>query len=86
MYKALADANRRKILEILQMHDMNVQEISRYFNFSGATLSHHLDTLKKANLVIAERKGQFIEYSLNTSVFEEIVKKLINTFQKKEKI
>lgn len=80
LFKALADQNRRKILEILKKRDMTVNEIRRYFHFSGATLSHHLDILKRANLVIAQREGQFIRYSLNTSVFEEVLKTFINIF------
>ena len=82
VFKALADKNRRKILEILKMSDMNVGEISRYFNMTGASLSHHLNVLKQANLIISERKGQFIEYSLNTSVFEEVMKMFLNYFEK----
>lgn len=80
VFKALADQNRRRILEILKKRDMTVNEIAKYFNISGATLSHHLDILKQANLIISERKGQFIEYSLNTSVFEEVLKIFINLF------
>jgi len=83
VFKALADKNRRKILEILKEKDMTVQEIARHFQFTGATLSHHLSILKGANLVIAERQGQFILYSLNTSVFEETVKLFINIFSRK---
>ncbi len=82
VFKALADKNRRKILEILKTKDMTVQEIGSHFKFTGATLSHHLDILKQANLVISERKGQFIEYSLNTSVFEEVLKIFIDIFRK----
>jgi len=80
LFKALADGNRRKILEILKKRDMTVNEIRKYFRFSGATLSHHLDILKRANLVVTQREGQFIHYSLNTSVFEEVMKTFINIF------
>lgn len=86
IFKALADPNRRKILEVLKARDMTVGEISNHFSFSGATLSHHLDILKKANLVISQRQGQFIKYSLNTSVFEEVVKLFINLFGKEKAV
>lgn len=84
IFKALSDKNRRKILEILQARDMNVTEIASHFTITGASLSHHLDILKRARLIISERDGQFIKYSLNTSVFEETVKMLMNIFQKGE--
>jgi len=83
LFKALSDKNRRKILEILKLKDMTVGEIAEHFKLTGATLSHHLDILKKARLVISEKEGQFRKYSLNTSVFEETVRMLVNLFDKK---
>ena len=84
IFKALSDKNRRHILEILKERDMNVTEIGAHFTITGASLSHHLDILKRARLIISERQGQFINYSLNTSVFEETVKMLMNVFKKGE--
>ena len=78
VFKALADPNRRRVLEILKEKDMTVGEINDRLAITGATLSHHLDILKRANLVVSEREGQFIRYSLNTSVFEEVLKAFIN--------
>ncbi|MCL4367408.1 autorepressor SdpR family transcription factor [Patescibacteria group bacterium] len=85
VFKALSDNTRRKILEVLRKKDMTVGEIAQYFDISGATLSHHLDILKRANLVISERKGQFIWYSLNMSVLEDALQKIFNTFNRKQK-
>lgn len=82
VYKALTDKNRRKILELLKSRDMTVSEIAQSFHFTGPTLSHHLDVLKKARLVIADKQGQYIYYSLNTSVFEEVMKQIINLLNK----
>jgi len=82
LYKALADKTRRKILELLKESDMTVNEIGSYFHITGPSLSHHLDILKRARLVISEREGQFIRYSLNVSVFEDVVKNIINLLQK----
>jgi DNA-binding transcriptional ArsR family regulator len=82
IFKALSDTTRREILSLLRQKDMTVGEIAVHFAITGATLSHHLDILKRARLVIAERNGQFIMYSLNTSVFEESVKMILNIFKK----
>jgi ArsR family transcriptional regulator, arsenate/arsenite/antimonite-responsive transcriptional repressor len=82
VFKALSDPSRRKILEILKQKDMTVTEINQHFPMTMASLSHHLAILKQANLVVTERQGQFIYYSLNTSVFEEITKIFINLFAK----
>lgn len=80
-FKALSDENRRKILKLLRKKDMSVKEIHEHFSISLASLSHHLDALKRAELVVAERKGQFIFYSLNTSVFEELMQNFYNFFK-----
>jgi len=80
VFKALADPNRRKILELLKKKSMSVSDLLNHFDFTQASLSHHLDILKRANLVVTERQGQFIYYSLNLSVFEEISKSLFNLF------
>ncbi len=82
IYKALSDQNRRKILEILKERDMNVSDILKHFNITQASLSHHLDILKRANLVIDEKKWQFVFYSLNVSVFEEFMTVLYDFIKK----
>jgi ArsR family transcriptional regulator len=82
IYKALSDPNRRKILEILKEQDMNVTDILKHFSITQASLSHHLDILKRANLVIDEKKWQFVFYSLNVSVFEEFMKVLYDFIKK----
>lgn len=82
VFKALSDKNRREILTLLKERDMSVTEIQKHFKITTPSLSHHLDILKRANLVIAERKGQFIIYSLNMSVFEETMKMFIKFFNK----
>ncbi len=82
IYKALADPTRRRILEILKKRDMTVSDIAVNFSITGASLSHHLDILKRARLVVSQRQGKFIIYSLNTSVFEEIARSLFDVFKK----
>ncbi|MBK6936326.1 MAG: winged helix-turn-helix transcriptional regulator [Chitinophagaceae bacterium] len=74
VFKALNDSTRREILELLQERDMTAGEIVERFNISGPSISHHLDLLKQAKLVTAEKEGQFIYYSLNTTVVDEIMK------------
>ena len=74
IFKALNDATRREILEMLQEKDMTAGEIVENFNISGPSISHHLDLLKQAKLVSAKKDGQFIYYSLNTTVVDEIMK------------
>lgn len=84
VFKALSDKTRRKILELLKEKDMTAGEIADYFNITKASISHHLNMLKQADLVSDERKGQFIYYSLNTSVFEEVIGWFISFSDNKE--
>lgn len=73
MFAAISDVQRRKILNILKQGEMSVAEIKTHFEFSGATLSHHLNILKNAELVRVRRQGQQRIYTLNLSVVEELL-------------
>lgn len=73
LFKALNDETRRRIIELLKDKDMNAGEIADEFNISKPSISHHLDILKRADLLTSEKKGQFIEYSLNTSILEDLL-------------
>ena len=84
LFKALNDPTRRKILEMLRDKDMTAGEIVGEFNISGPSISHHLDLLKQAKLVVAEKEGQFIYYSLNTTVVDEIMKWFLQFKSKKK--
>jgi len=72
-FKALSDNTRRQILRYLKERDMSAGEIAEKFSMSKPSISHHLTLLKQADLVSDRRQGQSIIYSLNTSVFEELV-------------
>jgi len=84
VFKALNDATRRSILELLQKKDMTAGEIADKFHISFPSISHHLDLLKQANLVTTEKEGQYVYYSLNTTVVDEIVKWLMQFKIKKK--
>lgn len=70
-FKALSDPVRREILMLLRGGRMPAGEIGQHFDVSGATISYHLSTLKKAGLVFETRHKNFIYYELNVTVFEE---------------
>jgi DNA-binding transcriptional ArsR family regulator len=74
LFKALNDSTRREILELLKKKDLTAGEIADRFNISKPSISHHLDLLKQAGLVQSVKEGQYIYYSLNTTVMDEIVK------------
>ena len=71
--KALSDATRREILEMLKERKMSAGEICEKFDITDAAISRHLSVLKDADLVRDEREGKYIYYELNASVLEEIM-------------
>jgi ArsR family transcriptional regulator, arsenate/arsenite/antimonite-responsive transcriptional repressor len=79
---ALSDPSRRKILQLLKKKDMAVSEIGKNFSITMPSLSHHLQILKRADLVSTQRRGQEIIYSLNLSVFEETAAAVLKFFKK----
>ena len=73
LFKALADPTRRQIIEMLREKDMTAGDIADQFDMSKPSISHHLDLLKQADVVTTVKEGQFIRYSLNTTVFDDMV-------------
>src|SRR6185312_1363420 len=85
LFKALNDTTRREILELLKDKDLTAGEIADQFNISKPSISHHLDLLRQAGLVVSVKEGQYIYYSLNTTVMDEMLKWIINLQSQKNK-
>lgn len=71
--KAISDPVRREILELLKKDKMTAGDIASKFDLTGATVSYHLSTLKKAGLIVETKYKKYIFYELNISVFEEVL-------------
>lgn len=67
------DPIRRDILDLLKNKDMSAGDISEHFNIGKPTISHHLDLLRQAGLVTSAKQGQFIIYSISTTVLDEML-------------
>lgn len=67
------DPIRRDILDLLKNKDMSAGDIAEHFNIGKPTVSHHLDLLRQAGLVTSSKQGQFIIYSISTTVLDEVV-------------
>ncbi|MDF7637922.1 autorepressor SdpR family transcription factor [Lactobacillus sp. ESL0791] len=77
-FKALSDPVRRKILQLLKKGRLSAGEIASHFDMTKATISYHLNILKKADLIWEEKEKNFVYYSLNTSILEEIMAWLVD--------
>ena len=85
VFKALNDPTRREILEMLKESDLTAGEIAEKFDISKPSISHHLDLLRQANLVVSIKEGQYITYSINTTVMDEMLQWVIQFSTKKKK-
>ena len=82
IWGAMADPTRREILNLLRKRDMTAGEIADQFDFSNATISHHLKILREAELVTAEKEKQTITYRINMTVFQEFLAGIAAVFGK----
>jgi len=63
-FKALSDANRLQIIEILSCGEKCACDILEYVNFTQSTLSHHMKVLTDCELVKCRKEGLWSHYSL----------------------
>lgn len=76
-YKAISDPTRRRILKYLRGGERTAGELAEYVGAGRTALSHHLNVLKYADLVRVERRGQYQVYSLNTTVFQDLLTEIL---------
>ena len=82
VFKAIADPQRRKILQLLRDGAMTAGRLAEEFAISKGSLSYHFNILKEAELVRCQRRGQEQVYSLNTSVLEDFAVMVTSLVQK----
>lgn len=83
LFKALDDDSRRKILELLKDGDLTAGEIAEHFSMTKPSISYHLELLRRGDLVISTKKGQFVYYSLNITVLDKVVRWLFKITKSK---
>ena len=72
-FKVLSEPVRRRILELLKQGRMSAGELAKELDMSPAGLSYHLRLLKEAELVMEYKEKNFVYYSLNMTVFDELL-------------
>jgi biotin operon repressor len=75
-FKALADANRLKIVGLLSQHEYSVEQLAALLNLRPPTVSHHLRQLSEAGLVSARAESYYNFYQLESGVLEQIARQL----------
>lgn len=85
LFYALDNPIRREIIEMLKWKSMSAGEIASHFDISAPSVSRHLDVLKKADIIVAERRGTTLIYSLNLSVLQESLIEIIKLLRVEDK-
>jgi ArsR family transcriptional regulator len=80
VFKALADPTRREVLRLLRGGEMTAGELSKRFDMTKPSMSHHFSVLKQADLIGSRREGQQVYYFLNTTVVEDVLTLLWDLF------
>lgn len=72
VFHAVADANRRKMMDLLLLGEKPVGELVDHFNITFAGVSQHLKILTEAGLVTKRKKGRFHYYRADPVVLKEV--------------
>jgi len=83
IFKALSDANRLRILKMLEIRPLCVCEITDVLQLANSTVSKHLSILRDADLILDEKDGKWVNYQLNTEI-SDILKRQILAIIKNE--
>jgi len=76
-FKALADANRLKIVGLLSQHPYSGEQLAAMLNLRPPTVSHHIKILSEAGLVSARAESYYNLYQLESGVLEQIANHLL---------
>jgi len=81
VFKALADARRRAILDLLKKRERTTGELCKHFRkLDRCTVMQHLAVLEKAKLVIVKRDGRLRWNYLNALPIKEIYDRWISSY------
>lgn len=84
VFHALSDPTRRRIVRLLRAGDLSAGDIAEHFDLARSTMSGHFNVLRQAGLIVSERNGTTIVYSLNVSVVEDVLASVLELFGKGE--
>jgi predicted transcriptional regulator len=76
-FKALADANRLKIVGLLSQKEFTVEQLAALLELRPSTVSHHLSRLARAGLVSARAEGYYSVYKFETDALEDMARRLL---------
>lgn len=84
-FKAVADPTRIKIMMLVMKKKMCVTDICKHFKMKQPSISHHLNILKNAGIVIDRKDGKEVYYTLNKCCISSCCGDFMNEFEKDSK-
>lgn len=82
LFKALSDGQRLRILKMLEVRPLCVCEITDVLQLATSTVSKHLSILRDADLILDDKDGKWVNYSLNTTKNGRYSKELLPLISK----
>ena len=83
VFKALADASRRRLLDVLRAENgQTLGDLCEHLDMTRQGVTQHLDLLEAANLVATVRRGREKLHFLNPVPLQEIYERWIAKFEK----
>lgn len=83
--KGIGSVPRYRIVEALLRSEKTVGELVKIVKLSQPSVSQHLKTLKSSNLVVDERRGQEVFYSVNSKYMLRLLKNLSTQIEKQKR-
>ena len=78
--EALANETRQAILDLLKDRRLSVADIVAHFPLSQSAVSHHLALLRRVGVVLAQRQGKHVYYSINCCCLQKCTRRLLAPF------
>ena len=83
LFKALADASRRKLLDELNASDgQTLGQLCEHLDMTRQGVTQHLNLLEEANLVVTQWRGREKLHFINPTPLQEIYERWIAKFEK----
>lgn len=84
IFRALSDPTRREILRVLRERDFTAGELAERFPLAKSTLSGHFNVLRHAGLIVSEKRGTSVVYSINVSAVEKMAASVMEALDKRQ--
>lgn len=72
VYQAIADVNRRRLLELLCEQERAVHDLVSNFSMTFGAISQHLKVLRETGLVSCRKQGRFRYYRAKPDALKEV--------------